>query len=546
MPDLAALSNLIDRFVARQMKPDGTPGVAVAVTGRDELLDARAYGLADLAAQRPVAPETTLFEIGSIGKSFTAVLALQLSDEGLLDLDQPVTRYLPWFDVQSQFEPITLHHLLSHTAGIVACIDGTADGRSEVWALRETVTGSPPGSRFHYSNVGYKAIGYALARMSGQSYGDLLLERILKPLEMTSSEPTITYDNRQRLAVGYSPWYDDRPPLPEKGVTPAMWLETDTADGSIATPVTDLAAFARMILRRGEGPRGRLLSDSGFVRLTTPVALAEDDFWYGYGVMVRQEAGHTIVGHPGGMIGYAASLQVDLDAGVGVTVLVNGPGAPNLIGRFVLAAARAALEGKPLPALPEDAAPDAEGMAAYVGIYRCVSERDRPSIEVLHDGSSLALQGVEGGRLIPYFSDDTFVVSDAAWDRYQMRFERDDEGRVRDLVHGSDQYRRVGMDDEPFPPAPDAWYAYAGHYRSHNPWATNVRVVLRRGTLWLVCSEAPDGFEDEAPLVPLGDATFRVGDDPGGPERIRFTAIVEGEALEAVLSGCPYYRFFTP
>ena len=82
----------------------------------------------------------------------------------------------------------------------------------------------------------------------------------------------------------------------------------------------------------------------------------------------------------------------------------------------------------------------------------------------------------------------------------------------------------------------------AGHYRSHDPWVTNFRVILRGDVLWLVFAAAPDGFEPEQPLFPRADGSFRVGDDPGGPEDLRFDVVVDGRPLRAWLSGFAYYR----
>src|SRR5262245_11942126 len=95
----------------------------------------------------------TYLEIGSIGKTFTAVVLLQLRQDRRVSLDDPVTRDLPWFQVRSEFDPITLHHLLTHTAGIVTGDALSGDSRFDVWALRDTDAGFPPGARFHYSNV---------------------------------------------------------------------------------------------------------------------------------------------------------------------------------------------------------------------------------------------------------------------------------------------------------------------------------------------------------------------------------------------------------
>src|SRR5690606_34017892 len=101
----------------------------------------------------------------------------QLEAEGLVDFHAPFDTQLPWWSVRSAFEPITIHHLLSHTAGIVTGTDFTSEQRFEVWSMRNTETTSPPGSRFHYSNVGYKALGLLVEHVTSKPYGQVVTER---------------------------------------------------------------------------------------------------------------------------------------------------------------------------------------------------------------------------------------------------------------------------------------------------------------------------------------------------------------------------------
>ncbi len=201
MPGLDEAFERLDRFVEQRLAQAGTPGLALALTDRDRVLSVRCYGVTDLAAGTPVTPET-LFEIGSIGKSFTGVVVQQLREEGLLELDAPVTDYLPWFEVRSAFGPITLGHLLSHTAGIITGADVTSDSRWDAWALRQTEVGAPPGERFHYSNVGYRVIGHLLEEVLGRSYPGIVAGRVLGPLGMKASVPAITNEIRRYLATG--------------------------------------------------------------------------------------------------------------------------------------------------------------------------------------------------------------------------------------------------------------------------------------------------------------------------------------------------------
>ena len=224
----------IDAHV-ESLRADGSiPGLVLAVTDGDRILIDRQYGFAEVASARPVEPET-LFEIGSIGKTFAAIIVMQLVEEGRLRLDDPVVRHLPWFKVPRTGDRITVRHLLSHTAGITAGIDGTPEPRFAVWRLRDVPPGSAPGRRVHYSNVGFKTIGLIVEAIEGAPYPEVVRRRVFEPLGMSSSEPAITNDIRSRLAVGYEPARDDVPWTEGDPVLPATWLETDTADGAIAS-----------------------------------------------------------------------------------------------------------------------------------------------------------------------------------------------------------------------------------------------------------------------------------------------------------------------
>jgi D-alanyl-D-alanine carboxypeptidase len=130
---------LVDAFAARVLETAVAPAAAVAITDRRRTLAVRTYGDA--------APGS-MWELGSISKSFTAVIALQLVEEGALDLHAPVAEYLPWFGVRSRFEPITVHHLLTHTAGIVQGSEIAPASTYDVIAVADTDAGCAPGEHF--------------------------------------------------------------------------------------------------------------------------------------------------------------------------------------------------------------------------------------------------------------------------------------------------------------------------------------------------------------------------------------------------------------
>ena len=194
------------------LPPRRQPALSVALTDRRRTLFTIGVGYADLAARSPVLDDTT-FQIGSIGKSMTALALLQLVPAGRLDLDAPISTHLPWFALPSRFGPITLRHLLSHTAGLPAGTDFAPAARYEGYALRDTEAAWEPGSRFRYSNTGYKLLGWLLEDVTGRG-----LRLACHP----PARPGTPGDALQRaghqppkpgigMATGYVDLHDDRP-----------------------------------------------------------------------------------------------------------------------------------------------------------------------------------------------------------------------------------------------------------------------------------------------------------------------------------------------
>src|SRR5262249_24382446 len=184
----------------------------------------------------------------SMSKAFVAVAVLQLHQDGKLDLQAPMTRYLPWFRIQSKFPPLTIHHVLSHTSGIPSNRDDLPSSLYQVVALSERETSFAPGARFAYSNIGYEVLGHMIEAVAGEPYADYLVRRILTPLGMSGAKPLITNDVRPLIATGYPTYYDDRPAHSSHPLAPGTWVEWGSGDGNIVASATDLTAFVRMLL----------------------------------------------------------------------------------------------------------------------------------------------------------------------------------------------------------------------------------------------------------------------------------------------------------
>ncbi len=528
---------LIDRYAEQMMTSAGTPGMSLALVDRNGLITVRSYGYADIGRKIRVTPATR-FEIGSISKSFTAIALMQLRDEGKFDPSRPVRSYLPWFTPSSRWRPVTGHDLLTHTAGLPADRDDIPSSRAQAYMARERTLGSAPGKRWAYSNIGFQVMGVVLEGLEHRAYPDIIRARILAPLGMDATEAEFTHATRPTLAIGYLPLYDDRPARAEDPLVEGTWIEYGSGDGAIVSNSTELGAYLTMLLNRGAGPHGRVLSEAGYTAMMTPHALTErGGDHYGYGMFLGPLDSLPVFWHSGGMIGYTSYLIGIPSLGIGAVAFVNGPGDPGDVTRFALEALAAADRGDSLPDLPAETPPWAVHEAAqYAG--RFVSPRG-DTLQFAASGDSLLLvRGAQRDLLLPH-GRDSFLGPAAEFALYPIRFGRDAKG-VTEVWYGDRWFAGTAYRGPRRFTTPPAWKTYTGHYRIMQPWEPNFRVVIRKGALWWI---GPEGNEE--PLTPTGPASFRIG-EAGSAETLRFDQIVDGQALRATLSGMAYYRYFAP
>ena len=526
----AALDRL-DLHVREVAREWATPGVAVAVTDRERTLGVIAHGYADIGSGTPVTPGT-LFQIGSISKSFAALAVLREVEAGRLSLQAPVTDYLPWLPLRTVGEPITLHHLLSHTAGLPPGMEASPSTLGEALRLAR-IEPAPPGG-FFYSNLGYSLVGLVLERVSGKPIADVLRESVLDPAGMAATEPVITNALRARLAVGYSAADSSRPWHPGMPLAPATWVETDSAAGSICATAEDMAAYARLLLNEGAG----VLSRSSFERITTAVGEDEEGYGYGYGLYVEERSNGRVIGHPGAMVGFSSELEVDARAGIGAVVLCNMIDLvwiPRKIIDAALALVTAAVEGRELPEPPSEDRASVPDAGAYAGTYRSQSAElvvraDGDRLTLLRDGHAARLERVEKDVFYPVASEPV---------PFFIRFGRA-EGEVVELSDGPDWYAGERYRGPASLAVPGEWRAYTGVYASFSPWVPGFRVFARKNRLVAL---APPGIE--AALEPLGEGRFRVeGGEEVLPRVVAFGDVIDGRAVRASCDGAELYRTF--
>jgi D-alanyl-D-alanine carboxypeptidase len=525
------------RFIAEYMRAMNAPGLTLALANVQGPVSIAAFGLADLYAKTPV---TTLhrFEIGSITKSFAALVILQLQDEGKLDVQHPILRYLPWLPIETDFGEIRIHHLLTHSAGLPTS-DGCLLPAEPGVRLRQSFQ---PGTQFHYSNWGFAVLGRLIESIDGVSWPAAVSRRLFAPLGMTDTAPIISSAARDRIVASYVPLHDERPYPRQGALARAGNLTFTAASGSIASTPHDMARYLQMLLNRGAGPSGRVISEAGFTLFST-AHIAADEFGpgasYGYGIAVDELDGHRRLRHTGGMASFMSSMQIDLDAGVAAFASVNAQLGyrPNPVTQYAIQVLRAAAERKPPPpAPPADEAVEVKDAAGFVGVYRAPDGR---TLEVITERGQLTL--LADGRRIPlqHVREDQFIAQDPKFSLYLILFGREPAPAggaqpgaaapaVIEMGYGPDWFAHSRHANVTAVPSAPELAPYPGLYCSNDPFIGSTRMVVRRGKLW---------SEGVTLLTPIGDRLFRFSDEPLNPETAEFRGIVDGRA-EILVLGC--------
>ena len=527
--------SVLDQYMRDYLISTPLPGLSLAISDCENTLHTFTY-TSERVTSPPITPDT-LFEFGSIGKSFTSILFQQLVDAGDYDLHAPITAYLPWFEVSSEYEPITTHHLLSHTSGLIGGTDFSGDTIAEVYALRDSKTGTPPGTFFNYSNVGYKLLGAILERVTGQSYADLVRERILKPLGLSSMYPAITHDLRPRLAMGYAPLYDDRPAPLDYPIVPANWSQTATADGCIVSSACDLAKYMRMLMNGGYDG---VLSASGYKRMIEPIIEFANQSYYGYGLRITDTDEGQYIGHSGGMVGYVTHMEWHVETGYGFVMMVNAYSVPGMrpLQEWLRKALLALTKGESIPRLEASADPFiVDNANDYVGTY---TQADK-SVTIVAKNARLYLKYNDVEIPLAMRAPNRFSCEEPNFERFYWEFQRDENEAIKSLSYGESLYMAEGFDPLQVD-YPAEWEAYRGHYRSYNLWVPAFRILLRGGKLYFQIQI----YEQEIPLVPLDNGKFQLGEDEKDPSRLGFDLLIDGVAIRAWYDSGAYYRTFTP
>jgi CubicO group peptidase (beta-lactamase class C family) len=322
---------IIDRIVSRGMTAGGYPGASVVVGRRGFSVFEKGYGrLGWTKASAVVVPDESIYDLASLTKVVgTATAAMILWDEGRLDLDAPVSRYLPSFS-GGQKDDVTIRHLLTHTSGLPAGRDLRRLANSP-WEARSVVMATPlacrPGACQVYSDLGADVLAFAVEAIAGQGLDGFLAERVFTPLGMNDTRFRPSNADRDRIAPTEVSSRRGYPLVGEVHDENAFALGGVAGHAGLFSTAADLSIFAQMMLNRGTYEGVRIVSDSAVDRFTKRISGTRALGWDtsdGEGT-AGVHMGANAFGHTGFT---GTSLWIDPDRDLFVVLLTNRVHAP--------------------------------------------------------------------------------------------------------------------------------------------------------------------------------------------------------------------------
>jgi CubicO group peptidase (beta-lactamase class C family) len=461
----AALQKLIEHEIREKQ----LPGFSIALVDDQQIVWAQGFGFADPDNKTP-ATAKTVYRVGSVSKLYTAIGLMQQVERGHLNLDTPVSEYLPSFHPVNPFhKPITLRELMSHRAGLVreppvgSYFDSSQPALAQVVnSVNATQLVYEPGTHTKYSNAGDAVAGRVLEVVTKEPYIRYLQDSVLKPLQLDHSAfrplPSIT----AKLAKGYMWTYDGKmfqAPTFELGTGPA---------GNLYSTVVDQAQFLSWLFTGGRGANGTILKPETLAQMLTPQSSGSG---YGIGFALLNVDGIKMVGHRGGVYGFSTEVLAIPEEKLGVVAITNMDNSTEVAWHVAFTALRSMLAvhtNKPLPPLRLTTKIPAEDMRRLEGRY----EKGTKSIEIFQRSGRLFIEPMDAGGISELRQLGTSLVTD---DRNGWGWQITTVANGIDVSGGSNEiYKRVSP-LRPSPASPECESLF-GEYG----WDYNVLRILER------------------------------------------------------------------
>lgn len=399
-----SVSELQER-IGRILKEQDVPGAGLAIVQRNGEIWTAGIGKADVEKGREVTPDT-LFRIGSISKTFTALATLKLVEEGRLKLETPVHDLVPevqFFNPWESTNPVRVVHLLEHTTGWgdwhlkeFASSDPKPLTLAEGLAVcpKSRTSRWPPGTRMSYCNSGPPVAAAIIEKITGRNFEEYVAENFFRPIGMPTASFLLSAQTEALLARQYRD--DGQTPYP-------YWHIVQRPAGSINASAREMGQYLRFFIRRGQGAADQVLSEQSLLRMETPASYwgAQGGLKTGYGLCnytTLDDRGFVWHGHNGGVDGGLSEMGYLIEQGVGYFYSINaGNGeAADAIGKELKAFITREL---PKPSLPSVVPIRSELADAFCGWYQSDSARE-PSTALIEPILLLFHVSFENDKLI--------------------------------------------------------------------------------------------------------------------------------------------------
>jgi D-alanyl-D-alanine carboxypeptidase len=343
----SAKADEVDNYVRARLAEKHIPGAAIVVIKNGKIIKSVGYGLASVEFNVPATTET-VFEIGSVSKQLTAAGIMLLVEDGKINLDEKISKYLP--NTPDSWKNVSVRNLLTHTSGIKSYTSLSGFELSKrmkrddfIKLLSIQPLEFETGSNYIYSNSGYSLLGYIIETVSGKNYWDFMRERIFKPLGMNKTadrDPQYIISNR---ATGYE-WENNQLVGRDYELTDLF------SAGAIVSTVLDLAKWDAALRN------DTLLKKESKVKIWTPLTFNDGTTYpYGFGWSFSEIRGHKLIAHSGQTAGFGANISRFVDDDLTVIALTNlgESGMGTLIARGVAKIYIPAISLKSMKAQPE-------------------------------------------------------------------------------------------------------------------------------------------------------------------------------------------------
>lgn len=547
--DYASVQAYATKLIQYEMDRNSVAGLSIALVDDQRIIWAQGFGYADIEKKTPATADT-LYRIASISKLFTDTAAMQLAEQGKIDIDQPLRNYLPGFEIKTRYPnagEITPRQLMTHHSGLPRDrLKGFMNPHPASYAtvvadIRDEYLAYPPGRVFSYSNLGIELLGNAIQAQSGIPFADYMRESVLAPLDMSNSSFATDLSPSPLMAKGYLGR--------AQAIEPPM---RDVPAGGLNSSVNDLSHFMSMVFAGGTYGNHRILKAETLAEMLRPQNAAvplDFDFRIGLGWMLNPagmpmlENAGPVAGHNGGLLLFRSQLYILPGHKLGVVVLSNSSTSGEVVEHVAKAALSLALEAKSgirqperVKVQPDDKPLSAETVQDCVGDYTTVAGYMRiyEGNNGLHaDAAGHSLDLVRGSdglfrldySILGVFHVDLGQLGEIGFSRRTV------DGRDLLVLREGGEDFLFGQRIKPLSNL-DKWRRHLGDYEITNlegdhKFVEQIRLVEERGLLFveLTMADKPK-VTARVPLSPVSDSeALMLGPLSDGGETIHLVKV---------------------